>query len=392
MSIGIILTLSFEDEITKNEIIEIDTIKRPWLSNVHPSFVISHNDKHYVSDDVSIGYFIKNSTNVPVNFIMLDSATAEKEIQTNVVNFLVIYDLLEAFHTLPEHKFKKVQYLLKQPNVYPPFDYQYFVNHKPVYYEYLRSKGVPVLPSVHITYEEFQSNRDSAMERVINLEKGDQGKIICKPVYGQEGKGYIEFHGNVKPSRIEAELEQMFRIYKGVIFQPYVDSFRSNEYKFVFVGNELTYCMAMNFVDYDHKVIKESDRPDVFTFAKNVFSKLPKIQVNGVEIPRLLTRVDVGCCYKSSTGYFLSEVEFVPSLFIDYPEVNALQIDKLLGQQMLVVFESFKKLQQKNIQMIFEQKKSKGMERLHMIFVILFLLVVIFMIMKVKWKKYAYPS
>lgn len=349
MSIGVILTSSFMDEVSKNEIILINYKERPWLKNIKKEYIINDNKKDYVSDDISFGYYIQYTYNVPVNFISIKNTLKEieEEINNNVVNFLLIYDVLEAFHTLPKRKFEIIKKILQKNNIYPSYSFQNFINNKNIYYEHLQANNIAVLPFVYISNKEFNKNRDKSMKKIMNLEKGDEGKIICKPIYGQESIGFRIFNNNINTDKIESIIENLISVYNGVIFQPFVKSFKKFEYKIIFIGENPIYIIYSPDSTNKNSIsefISINERPDLISFAKKVMSVLPKINYHGIEIPRLLTRIDIGCCYKDPTMLFVSEVEFVPSLFIDLPEVNKLKPDAILGDQAYKIFKIYQEL------------------------------------------------
>ena len=76
------------------------------------------------------------------------------------------------------------------------------------------------------------------------------------------------------------------------------------------------------------------DAPEVVAFARDVLSALPQLRLAGKDVPRLLTRVDVGCCH-GRKRLFLNEIEFVPSLYSDAPGFEATGMEARLGTQMV---------------------------------------------------------
>jgi len=90
-------------------------------------------------------------------------------------------------------------------------------------------------------------------------------------------------------------------------------------------------------------LISEGLFTDQVHFARHIFSLLPKHEFNGKDIPRVITRIDIGCCLNG--GMFLSEVEFVPSLYIAdlQKKFNYFQPDVLVGNQMKQVIEVIEK-------------------------------------------------
>merc|ERR1711964_816978 len=83
-----------------------------------------------IPTDVAIGCFIKHAyadKNVDVDMILPHEINKER-IESNDINFLVIYDLLESFHT-DKTKDKRIYKELKNcletcDNIFPPYKYQ----------------------------------------------------------------------------------------------------------------------------------------------------------------------------------------------------------------------------------------------------------------------------
>lgn len=68
---------------------------------------------------------------------------------------------------------------------------------------------------------------------------------------------------------------------------------------------------------------------------RNVISKLPKVVVRGKELPKLLTRCDMGFIVNGKqVEPWVNEVEFVPGLYIDE---QPFLIDKALGDKMVEI-------------------------------------------------------
>jgi hypothetical protein len=160
----------------------------------------------------------------------------------------------------------------------------------------------------------------------MELKRGDFGRIIGKPVFGQEGMDLKEFHAPIHKDRIRAYMDRVFSIYSGCIFQPYVDGFKQLEYKIVFVGERPIY--GLYVYSNREQIFLPEKEPKVIAFAKKVVAILPKPHFKGTEFPHLLLRIDIGCCFGNS-DYFVSELEFVPSIWMN--PFNA--TDALIGEQ-----------------------------------------------------------
>jgi hypothetical protein len=139
-----------------------------------------------------------------------------------------------------------------------------------------------------------------------------------------------------------------FRVVAGDLWnqlvQPFICGLRHGiEYKVFFIGNELIY-FVRTFITKESKDTaclygdENEDEKNVLKFAKKVYDSLPPIYFNGIESPSLLTRVDIGCCYNET--YFVTEIEFVPSLFLpDVNKISDIKIDQLLGDQIIKIAE-----------------------------------------------------
>ena len=112
------------------------------------------------------------------------------------------------------------------------------------------------------------------------------------------------------------------------------------EYRVFYIGDQYVYTIKTKFnsarSDIEEKhVTLETDKKlkDVLKFTNKVFQSLPDLKVGGKSIEKLMTRIDVNCCYDGN--YFVSEIEFVPSLFMN--TIDDLLIDKQLGDQIMKI-------------------------------------------------------
>jgi len=176
--IGIILTNS-KTEGKKEEIISIRKRNppRPWIKNVdfikNPDFRIDRESYQLamgnievprtvgIAADVSIGEYIRmyHGSTFEVDFIRPDELTIER-LEGNAINFLVIYDILESFHT-DRTKGKRLyntflQVMSKARNVFPNVEYQKFIGSKLVYYKYFQANGIPICPTYSISATQYQ--------------------------------------------------------------------------------------------------------------------------------------------------------------------------------------------------------------------------------------------
>merc|ERR1711964_11126 len=279
----------------------------------------------------------------------------------NDLNFMLIYDLLEAFHNdnTPEKFFtKNFEDVLKTaPNIYPPYEYQRFINSKMEYYNYMNENGIPIVPTLSLTKE--RAMKDGIKSTVLRLmaemrNAGWANDFIAKPVLGQESKDYRRFARNHE-ERLTKYLEKALKKYPGIIFQKYITGFGASEdcpeVRMYYVGDNYQFSMVAT----PAKIHRPNDEggeldlpintPKRKKVVKQILKKLPTIKMpNGVTLPRMLTRVDLGLIRDGKPNPFVNEIEFVPSLYIeDHPYL----IDQALGDQMVKITQQYVKARNK---------------------------------------------
>ena len=392
MKIGLIRTPFKEDEVNKFEYIAIHK-KRKWLKNVDCDYIIHLNEDYadndrqarnyirnngskYVADDISIYYYLQYKYGKRHSFILIrgNDENIETIAKSCDVVFLLIFDILEAFHTLPKEKFERIQKVFSLPNVFPPYTYQKLVNHKNLYYDYLSEHGIRVVPTLYISSHEFLRDPHSCVEKVMTMSRGDRNSFIGKPIYGQESIDFYLFDEYTRPNHVHKYLERISALYKGCVFQPFIKSLLDDgEYRVFYIGNNYVYTIKTKFdstrtyITETHVTHRDDKKlKDVLKFTNKVFQSLPDLKVGGKTMEKLMTRIDVNCCYDGN--YFVSEIEFVPSLYIN--TVDNLFIDKQLGDQIMKISHQINNTPVKN-----ENKKQWLVLCLLLLFFILFLVI-----------------
>lgn len=182
-------------------------------------------------------------------------------------------------------------------------------------------------------------------------------KFIAKPVYGQESKDMFIGHTGWKEAqgwmpkgeiisnqkKLGAYLDHIMANYPGVIFQKFIEDFGNGkkcpELRLYYLGDDYSYsmCSAGGVYLRPKEEGGKTDFPlDILKpHTKKIFDALPKLMVQGKELPRLLTRFDMG--YKENGKMvepYVNEIEFVPSLYIeDHPFV----VEDKLGDRMVEI-------------------------------------------------------
>lgn len=353
LKIGILITRA-KSEKKKDELVNINSRKRPWLKLIstdksYSKLTIKRGNKTCVPGDISIGFYIMwNWKNVSVDFIHPHEINTDR-LKKNDINFMLIYDLLESFHVDKKKIFERFKTTLKNcNNVYPPYHYQKFVNNKCSYIKHLDKKNDSIIPTFCIMKDFYNKH---GINKTFNhlssaVKKKNWSKFIGKPVYGQESIDFKKFN-NLSERSIKNYMSMGFKKYPGLIFQKYIEGFdKANpEIRMYYIGNKYKYSVITN--DKTVKIPKSEqgtdkvNNKDLLIKKGNVtLGKLPPIMMKGKKMPRLLTRVDISCNKKFDKPWIVNEIEFVPSLYIE--NINFIpEID--MGDQMVKISKLFKR-------------------------------------------------
>ena len=337
LNIGIVLNYKNAEK-KKDELLSIDLPDKPWLKladqSKYSQFIVKKKEKKFVPADVAIGLYIESKfPNIKVDYITPDEISTRR-FKMNDLVFIIIYDLLEAFHLTKKDNFSKFKLALKNSNnVYPPYQYQKFINNKCIYYKYLASKGLPVAPTQCVTKEKWYTrNPKMYISNLISRMKHNKWEsIIAKPVYGQESKDFAKFLA-CKSNGLECQKKHLLNYfaknipkYKSIVIQEYIKGFdKSNpEIRTYFINGKYYYSIITTADDVEQPVqeggkyhIPNDKWKYAMELARKVMDSLPKIDLNS-KYP-ILTRIDLGSGLVGVPHtLFVNEVEFVPSLYIE---------------------------------------------------------------------------
>ena len=341
LKIGIVLNFKAAEK-KKDEILNVNSTKKPWLklakNKEFTPFTIMREKKRCVPVDVALGVYIQDKyPTIKIDYIKPEEISSKRFAQNDIV-FLMQYDLLEAFHLTDHSKFKIFQKTLEtSKNVYPPYEYQKFINNKCIYYAFLKKKGIPVAPTQCIFDSTgFNKNPEKYMEDL--LTKIIWNSFIIKPVYGQESYGFEKFldrkqNPKVLKTKLRNYLKKYVPKYKNIIVQKYIPGFDkknmearlyyiNGKYLFAMITSGLTHTTAMRearpiqeggtfrIPDSNWKYVKE--------LGNRVMNILPKFDLPPGMQNSIITRIDVGSGLPDAPfTYFVNEVEFVPAFFIE---------------------------------------------------------------------------
>ena len=368
LKIGIVLNYKNAEK-KKDELLNVKSF--PWLNLANEScykkFTILRKNVKHVPADVAIGIYLE-SLNEPnseveiiVDYITPDDISTARFKKNDIV-FIIIYDLLESFHLSDKTKFYNFKHaLMNSSNVYPPYEYQKFINNKCKYYSYLSKKGIPVAPTHCITKQKWYArDADRYVNKIISKIKSNHWEsIIAKPVYGQESKDFAKFMATPncnnnkndnkckltldnEKNHLKRYLSKNIPKYKSIVLQEYIPGFDKDnpEIRTYFLNGKYVYSIitTSNLVERPRQEGGKYPIPPkqwkyLMSFSKKVMDKLPKLDLPGELKNPILTRIDIGSGLEGAPfTYFVNEVEFVPSLYIedqDYPVVETIA-DSLL--------------------------------------------------------------
>merc|ERR1719161_390817 len=211
----------------------------------------------------------------------------------------------------------------------------------------MMDKDIGIAPTLTMSNGEYKKlGHSQAVAKVLGHANGENwGCFIAKPVYGQESID-ATFFKPTHEKRLKNYLSRCMQKYPGIVIQKAIEHFglseKSPELRMYFIENRYRYSISFMGnrgavrlpTSEGGKMKVPMDRLKRVT--KTIMKKLPTITMpNGVRLPRLLTRLDMGYIVDGKFQPFVNEVEFVPSL---YPEdtPNSL-MDKELGIQMVKI-------------------------------------------------------
>lgn len=402
LSIGIIISPFQSEEVHKRELVPISS-KRPWLFNLPEEYTLfdvqyfyNEDDSEeteqtlYTTDDISICFYLKckYSHLARIDIIPANELTMAR-LKANHVNFLVIYDILEAFHTLPSAKYQNFKSILETAtNIFPTPEIQKLINFKHHYYHYLQKHNIPVLDYYVIHNQNKTSYHDDIKKFLQFREEYEWNHFVAKPLYGQESNGFKAFYEESDFELLEKYVEDKFNMkYPGIIFQNFIRSFataRNKEVRCFFIDGVYKYTIytwnknqSIEVAHVDGQSIPVELQEYIF-LAHKTFEVLPKVTYFGVAFNPILLRVDM--CHTEDGDLFVSEIEFVPSLFLHDLEKTNIQTDVLIADKMIEYAQRFV------VEALPKKYKSENMKYM-VLFICIFIVICALIMCTRKFKK-----
>lgn len=342
---GFLYTPLIDVEISvKNDKVEIDKERRPWLHSIDPKFISKdENNNDCTSSDISVLYYIKwKYPSIPLVALNPHTVTID-DIHKNFINFYITYNRGEAYLYDTNEMYEKTCKILDDPSFLLPRQWQQLVDHKHLMFEYLRKHDINVLPYQYIPNRLLLPEVKNQILEFMKMH--DIDTVVARPEFGSGCIGVkVISRNDIIDGSMNFYLSQTISKFPGVIFTPFVkDYLEKGEYKVYFVGGVPRYVFKQvnilddKFSDIDEvsKVYNSTD-PEVLPYvqyAKKVFATFPKLNICGKEWPIYYARVDVVCCWKNEI--FINEIEAVPSLMPDYlkPYHHNFHLESVLGDE-----------------------------------------------------------
>ncbi len=349
IKIGIICTKASSEK-KKDELVNVNSSLRKWLSidTVPKKYCIdNYKGQCCVPGDVSVAMYIRKyySEEVIVDIILCKEITKSR-LDQNDINFMLIYDLLEAFHNIKridKRLYNQIKTaLLTSKKVYPPASFQNFVNRKDKYINYLKKKKINTIPTITITHAQAMKCTPQQILQKVKKQKQPpwEGRFIAKILFGQESIGFKAFTKitDTNEKKVLNEIRTYLHLYKtkfnkgkpdnlpGFILQKYIEGFdkKNPEIRMYYIDGEYQY----SIITTDKRVmipkaengtckITTKTFEELKRFSKKVLNKLPPIKYKGKVVPKLLIRIDIACQKNFKKEWIVNEIEFVPSLYIE---------------------------------------------------------------------------
>lgn len=334
------------------------------LERRYPQYARVIKTPYGVATDRVVGSFIMHAfknEDVEVDFIRPKDITMAR-LRSNDLNFIMIYDILEAFHmdfTKKKSHFNQVKKcLMTAKNIFPPYPYQQFINSKIAYYKYFKEQGVNIIPTVTMTAGEYkQLGHKKAAQKVLDHVRSEEwDQFIAKPEYGQESRD-LKFFKSKPGQKFDAHLKYAMKKYPGVIFQKANINFgkkkENAEVRHFYCGDKYNHTMigwgdstrSPEMSNDEKATLKKMQLGLLRRFSRGVLKKMPGIVMpNGVRLPRLVTRVDMGYAVNGKIEPFVNEVEFCPSYYVEEaPLHSSIKFIKNVGKQMVRITRLYAK-------------------------------------------------
>lgn len=349
------------------------TKARPWLNrpNLKKYWVLDNNTKwnfnksrrdwpgndKYVRIDYAVGYALKHFAKKLPN-VKVDVTPALKLTQKLIDNYdLVINHFLDVLivptikkfelEGVPHGKLKEL-YNANADKIYPPVQYANTIYNKCHYYAWLKSIGLPIAPTYCIM--DPQGTDEEAKMVLSQARSKKWPKMFAKPNFATDATDneiFVPQKNQVAKMKKYIEgIKRQKKAFPGIVFQKLMADFETTtpQIRTYWIGNRLIWVIAN---DTDGETYKLSNRaakkkyPTALRIAKRVNRAVSTYFFK--DLPKLITRVDLGCCLKkgNKTTYFVNEIEFNPGMYAHLNGHDRGHLDVQMANQLVKVIKKF---------------------------------------------------
>ena len=355
---------------------------RPWLENVPGKYHIDESGARwkktsgdappFVRIDVAVGYGLKyfiekGNLDVKYEIIQANEISVSKfkqyDLVINQFMDLLIVPFMKMFEKngVPHKKLFEI-FEKSKDRLYPPFEYQRLITDKCKYYEFLRSSGVAIAPTLCVRKTDLQANVNKVLTDLTTFVRDNKlTSVFTKPVHGTDSTGVRRFDAVQTPrfkTDIVKHLRSTFRNkqYPGMVIQKHAKDFENRipQARLYYIGDKYQYTVLTKRGKTFRPRSEDPSSPasDFVPIAclKRRANKIIKLfkPLFG-DRPMLMTRVDFGCCLgavspnsnKQCANFFINEIEFNGGNYVhtDTHAERRFMYDKKLIEQLVKIIK-----------------------------------------------------
>lgn len=353
---------------------------RPWLKKVPKKYFInddghtvnSSESQKYVRIDVAVLYCLKYlAKNIKIGIIkaenITDSTLKKYDLIINQFMDLLIVPYIKKYELNKKpHEKLRLLYEKYADRIYPPVEYTNLIYDKCKYYPFLQSLNFPIAPTLCVSKSEYNTNSKLSVELVKQFHSKKWFRVFAKPVHGTDSidTKLIPDKGKIVKSNMKAVSndvnEYMKHIfshekYPKIVFQKFMKDFEKTvpQIRMYYVGNTYQYSVLTTSDGSTYR--PKSDVNSKYNIERvKVFRSLPMLKKMSANIlskiqekyfgniPKLITRIDYGCCLTSKrNSFFVNEIEFNPGLYLHVDGERKFNMELKVASQLLKVIKSY---------------------------------------------------
>jgi len=215
------------------------------------------------------------------------------------------------------------------------------------YYDFLEKSKLPVAPTHCISNVEYKNSPRKSINNLVKRAKNQKwGKIFAKPTSSSDSMD-ISLMGTDN-KEVRSYINRMFsKGHTAIVFQKFFQDFEVvvPQVRIYYLGNKHQYSM----INWANGYAEVNETSPIVIKAKQIGEKvLDKIDPFFNGSPKLITRIDFGCCLnKSKTSAFINEIEFNPGLYLHLHGADRFNFDYKVAGQLIKIIDYKKKVYNK---------------------------------------------